>query len=852
MNEQEQKAYDEARKRIDECLTTPTQVTLDLSKLNLTVVPPEIKAVTGLQTLWLQRNQLTTVPLGIRRFIALTTLSIGNNQLTALPPVIGNLSSLRDLWLQGNQLRSLPAEIGDLTELRKLHLQSNHLRTLPPEIRRLTGLKELFLHGNAGLGIPDSVLGATAGEVYPGRQNDRKAAARPADILNYYFARQQAAESGNLCRLNEIKVMLVGDGGSGKTSLRRFFKGEPHMETEPETSGIELSEFALECGLEPITVRLWDFAGQEITHALHQFFLTEGCAYIVVVEPRSDNEQADAEKWLRLIERYGQGAPALVVMNKQDTRIPEGYDLDTNTLVERFPFIRGFVRTSCGKTRAGCEELRDLLRGALGGMPEARLDVPRSWVRVKDECFAQQIGEKERHYLTLEEFRDLCAHHGEFDGEKQESLARILHNLGAVLHFVDEPRLRDTTVLNPHWVTDGAYRLMRSKDGPASDGTLTLPKALEALPGTDEKATRYLLGLMERFEMCFTLEDEEGRPARRWLVPGALDKNQPDAVRAGEWRAPDAVRLRYHYDPLPQGVLPRLIVMTHLLSEGQPRWRFGVILRDGAAGALIRKGQKDHTVEVTVQGPASDRKKLAKTVRGYLARIHRDLPEPKPKEYQALAGTEDYREVRQMRADERRGVPIVVETPQGDLEKSATAELNRSSAQPPRTGKKRPLRVFLSYAHEDKKAQGLFRKNLMALENDGYITFWDDPNLKAGMEWRAEIDRELETMDIFVGLLTTNFHTSNFIQRVEFEAALQRRTTKTELWLVLVDDRRIVGTPYAKFQIMMPDGKAVSLHRHGLRGGFDTVEKKMGALVESLWAAQPDRDEDRRGMGGEP
>ena len=77
-------------------------------------------------------------------------------------------------------------------------------------------------------------------------------------------------------------------------------------------------------------MRLWDFAGQEITHALHQFFLTEGCVYIVVVEPRSDNEQGDAEKWLKLIERYGKGAPVLVALNKQDTRKPNGYDLDRN------------------------------------------------------------------------------------------------------------------------------------------------------------------------------------------------------------------------------------------------------------------------------------------------------------------------------------------------------------------------------------------------------------------------------------------------------------------------------------------------------------------------------------------
>ena len=146
-------------------------------------------------------------------------------------------------------------------------------------------------------------------------------------------------------------------------------------------SGIALDNFTLECDGETITVRLWDFAGQEITHALHQFFLTEGCVYLVVVEPRADNEQSDAEKWLQLIERYGKGSPALVVMNKQDTRQPKGYDLDANFLRERFPFIRGFAPTSCGSARTGCAELREQLCAVLASMPEATLEVPESWVR---------------------------------------------------------------------------------------------------------------------------------------------------------------------------------------------------------------------------------------------------------------------------------------------------------------------------------------------------------------------------------------------------------------------------------------------------------------------------------------
>jgi len=822
---------------------------LDLTTNQLASLPPQIGKLTALTQLYLLENQLTSLPSQIGQLTALTRLSLGKNQLSRLPPEIGQFAALDELYLDGNQLTSLPPEISELAALTILYLSDNQLTSLPPEIGQLAVLIELYLHGNSALGIPDSVLGPTYEEVYLARREARKPPARPADILNYYFAQQKAAAAGTLRRLNEIKLMLVGDGGAGKTSLRRFFMGEEHLEEEPETLGIALGNFPLRCGSEEITVRLWDFAGQEITHALHQFFLTEGCVYLVVVEPRGDNEQADAEKWLKLIERYGRGAPALVVMTKQDTRQPQGYDLDRNVLKERFPFFQGFARTTCGATRAGCGELREQLRGLLAAMPETKIEVPESWLQVKDECFARGQDGHERQYLSLEEFRALCARHGETDRDEQESLARILHNLGAVLHFVDEPRLRDTTVLNPHWVTDGAYRLLRCKDAPGSDGTLTLDEAIRAVPGADEKAVRYLLGLMERFEMCFTVDDsgEEAqagtRPAERWLVPGALDKNQPDAVQAGEWKDPSAIRLRYSYDPLPQGVLPRFIVMTHLLSEGLPRWRYGVVIHDGGARALVRKGPKENTVEVTVQGPEAARERLVKTVRGYLARIHRDLPEPRPKEYQALAGTDDFREVEQMREAEEMQVPIVVKTAQGLERKSATEELNHTSAEPPRTGKKQPLRVFLSYSQDDKRAKETFRKNLIALESDGYITFWEDQNIKVGMDWRPEIDRELEKMDIFIGLLTTNFVASEFIRRVEFKRAMERRKQNAAgMWLVLVDDRRIAGTRYEGIQLLRSGGKAVSKYPN-LRAGFDEVEKEIYDLVLERWAAQIERAE---------
>jgi internalin A len=848
-------AYNKALQRIKAC--RDDRVTkLDLSKMGLAILPPEIGILTHLEHLDLQGNRLTTLPAEICKLSALQILDLNFNSLTILPPGIGELAALRILFLLGNHLTTVPPEIGKLRALANLWLSKNRLTTLPPEIgtlRRLTQLdlahneltglpaelrnlkrlSILALHGNPGLGIPDSISSPDGVE-------------RPQDILNFYFAQQQGAATGTLQPLNEVKVMLVGDGGAGKTSLRRFFKGQPHSDNEPETLGIALDTFTLNCEATNVTIRLWDFAGQEITHALHQFFLTEGCVYLVVVEPRSDNEQSDAEKWLKLIERYGKGAPAVAVLNKQDTRKPNGYDVDRNLLRERFPFIRDFQPTSCGTLRRGCDALLEKLRNVVTSMPEATLSVPGSWIKVKDACFKKGRDGKERQYLTLAEFRELCTDYGERDKQKQESLARILHNLGAVLHFVDEPRLRDTAVLNPHWVTDGVYRLLRYKDGSNSDGILTLPKALTAIPNADKGAARYLLNLMERFEMCFSLDagEDGARPAEKWLIPGTLDKNQPDKIRIAEWQDPNRVRLRYTYDPLPQGVIPRFIVMTHPMSEGQARWRNGVVLVNGGAKALIRKAQNENTLEVTVQGTEPDRDNLVKVVRGYLARIHRDLPEPKPNEWQELEGMpEEFREIRQLKVDERNKVPVVVETKAGDVKKSATAELNRTSDEGPRRSSKPPLRVFLSYSHEDRREQTHFRKNLMTLQNDGYITFWDDPSIQPGMEWRSEIERELEAMDVFIGLLTTNFRTSNFIQRVEFKRAIERRKEKTaKMWLILVEDCRIEGTTYEGIQVLKPGGRPVKDGR-SMRDGFNAAENELFPIVKELWKKQPETDQ---------
>ena len=813
----------------------------------LSSLPLEIGQLTALTELYLDGNQLSSLPPEIGQLTALTALNLGSNHLSSLPPEIGQLTALPALFLYGNQLSSLPPEIGQLTALTEILLDDNQLSSLPPEIGQLTALTRLFLHGNPALEIPESILGPRFFETIG---PDKKTAARPQDILNFYFGQRQGAAQGTLRAVNEIKLMLVGRGGAGKTSLRRFFMGAPHDLAEKETPGIALDSFPLPCAQGEMTVRLWDFAGQEITHALHHFFLTEGCIYVLVLDPRSNTEMQDAEYWLGLLKRYAGGAPVLVALNRQDAR-QGGYDVDRRVLQERFPFIQSFTPTN-SEAREGCDSLLQSLRAAMESLKRTEpphLLVPENWLAVMKDCEGKARGQPqtghslaladERQHLTLEEFRAICTKHGEIEPTKQESLARLLHKLGAVLHFVDEPRLRDTTVLNPHWVTDGVYRLLRFKDRPASDGTLTLAEALQALPGETEKTARFVLRLMERFEMCFPLDEGEGEGEgdtlpKKWLIPGALAEFQPEGVTAADWQKPGSVRMRYVYDPLPEGVLPRFIVLTHLLSEGKPRWRNGVVLQDGQAAALIRRGEKRNHVEVTAFGPEADRLRLLEIIQGNLERIHADLPAPKPVAELELAGLPGiFRPVADLEAAELGKHPVAVNTQQGNALVEPTPQLNQASELQARVGGRVPLSTFLSYSHGDRKAKEIFQQNLTVMTKKNLITQWHDGLIEPGTRWREEIETNLDKMDVFVGLLTTDFLASEFIEKVEIKAARMRLAVQDKSFLfvlILVDDISLTKLDLAEYQILRPGGKAVGQHK-SRKEGFNVAQKELEQLI---------------------
>jgi internalin A len=565
---------------------------------------------TSSNKLSLNSLSLAEVPSSVANLSNLRHLSLSDNRLTSIPTFVFQLRNLARLDLSRNRISELPEDVSTLSSLFVLDVSNNALKSLPHSLLKLSRLKILDVRDNLDLGIPP--------EISNDPQN-RWRSAKPAEVLSFYFRLGEAAQT-----LNEAKILLVGQGGVGKTSLVNRLLHNLYDPDEQKTEGISIHGWEIPSSDRgegrPIQLNIWDFGGQEIMHATHQFFLTKRSLYLLVLDARKGENESNIQYWLKIIQSYGGDSPVLVVINKCDEN---NLELNETRLRKDYaPSIVGFYKTSC-LHGSGIDQLRNALQQQIHNLPHVYDLLPKSYFFIKSEL--EKLARR-RDFIDITEYENICRRFRVSTPNEITRLLRFLHDLGSVLNF-DDPNapfeLRDTNILNPEWVTGGVYKILNSNILMQAGGILDfadLHRILGSGPTYPRERHKFILEIMRKFELCFDFPDTEGR---RLLIPELLSPNEPDL----EWQYDESLNFEYHYRVLPQGLICRFIVRMHASLTDRPTyWRSGVILDIDGNRCLVRADTDAGRIYISIKGPSDARRRALSVIRTTFKAIHDSIP----------------------------------------------------------------------------------------------------------------------------------------------------------------------------------------------------------------------------------
>jgi GTPase SAR1 family protein len=508
-----------------------------------------------------------------------------------------------------------------LTNLHTLQLGRNRITVVPEWLVQMPQLKNLYIYKNPITQPPPEQLGKAL-------TDDRIAVDHGA--LRRYFA--QLWREGQAF-FYEAKLLIVGEGGAGKTSLVRKLQDIAASLPSPEdsTDGIDVFEWEFPFAVASVPnlsnlespkgvdrqyrVNIWDFGGQTIYHATHQFFLTKRSVYVLVADTR--RQHTGFYDWLKMQETFGADSPIILLKNRNRQHGNECVIENLPHLQKRFPNLKEIVEIDLNNVPNEAE-WPDLLRYlekhflALDHIGVAR---PKTWVEVRKILDADP-----RDTISREEYLALSARNGIPDPEDALQLSDYLHHLGDILHFQDDPILTDLVILKPTWGLDAVYRVLDNKEIAAANGQFTLAQLRDLWHEASYQNHREKLRrLMEKFQICYPLRDMPDT----FIAPQLLGTETPGYKWDG---GVDDLQLRYKYPVfMPRGILSRAIVaLHHRIEEQRLVWRTGVILRDEYARAELLELRGEGEIRIRVSG-RNKRDLLMEIVRT-LDDMHRGFP----------------------------------------------------------------------------------------------------------------------------------------------------------------------------------------------------------------------------------
>lgn len=395
------------------------------------------------------------------------------------------------------------------------------------------------------------------------------------------------------------KLLLVGEGGTGKTSLIRALTHEPHDPIEKSTHGLMIKDVVLASPDEPVNMWLsaWDFGAQQIYHATHQFFLTDHSLFLLLWSARAGWEHGKLRYWLDIITARAPGSPILLVATHMNDR---PVDLPLYELRQEYPRIVDSIVVD-NATREGLDTLRQRLTEEATRLPLMGSEWPTTWLAA-----AEAVRTARERYVTTSRLWTMMAATGVREQAVQHYIAVALHELGDILYYSDDPELSQTVILNPAWMNDYISMVLDSEQVAAAQGLLTRRHLNELWPDLDPGLRNHFLNMMDKYDLSYRIRDDQADNVS--VIVECLPWNPPDFHaewdEIGQRPSTREIRVLYRLNTMPPGIPTWFIARSHRFST-QKHWRTGALLGHGDRQhlALVRADTHRNIVELAVRGP---------------------------------------------------------------------------------------------------------------------------------------------------------------------------------------------------------------------------------------------------------
>lgn len=753
----------------------------------------------ALKMLEASRNQISAIP-DLQLFPQLKRLILSTNKIHKLDKLVPH-PSLKEIRLDQNNI-VLIADTTFLFNFYKLDLSNNPLSRIIGFFNLLKKEKGIYIREIEGTGLEIKWFGKNLFLPSLPFNIPKEIGGGDSDNIKSWII---AMDEGGVVN-TEVRVVLLGNGETGKTALSYYYRNGRFYKKNDRTHGIYINKWEVNLDnlpkgindqlrsilqqnfkagdapeIKSIIINLWDFGGQEFYHATHRLFMSKDILYLVLWnkdtpalkegKKKKKEEDLPIDYWIKNIQHYAPGSSILLVQNKADNEY--AVDNDTSFKICRY---NEASPNSVIQYILDMETLKEGILKKVATLPNFARYIPKVYDDIK---FV--IENSGRHFISFAEYEEICQETDYSvtkimsDPHQRDTLLRYLDNIGTVVYFryhepMEDEFLKDYVFTNPKWLVTMIYEILGDDEQQYEFDSAHVEKIVAPY----RLSADIWIKIMKNAGLIFEVISKSGP---RYIIPQYLPEKCKDQT-AYEFamlfkHMPHSFTLRYPHFMSESNFL-RLI--SHYGSEhvNHLYWRKGLVSFRNGKTVFIACNIEKRVIRVSVQDNDSsivkdilERIQLIDPVEGLEVSIDEEC-------FVILSTLKTKNMAGKLEIDATNGETLAIKDFNylfkiQPFEKQRTVQI------------KKKIRIFVAYSGKDGLLQELLIEGLkdhLSARAGCEFEFWSDKAIDMGTDWKAITKEHILKADVALVLVSPGFVSSPYIQKEELGEFLMRMTNE--------------------------------------------------------------------------